>query len=168
MSKGRQTVWPVVLLCATVGLALLSGCATCLNSTSARGEKVAVKVSLHNWHDLLVELGNVTDNPVELRAASLPWEWRYSMWVKAFEDDATGSPLDERLTVADLPINNEQVSLLPRTLLQGNIDLRNRFPELEDALKRRDVIIFWSYIPVLGNGNHDSRLSGSLKIPKFR
>lgn len=168
MSNARRTTWLVALLCAAAGLAVLSGCATRLDSTSSPGEKVVVKVSLHSWHDLFVELDNVTGDPVELRAASLPWEWRYSMWVKAFEDDATGSPLDERLTVADSPTTNEKVRLLPRNTLQGNIDLRNRFPELEDVLKRRGVILFWSYIPEFSNGNNESRLSGSLTIPKFR
>jgi hypothetical protein len=168
MSKARRTAWLGVLLCSAPGLALLDGCATCLDSTPAQGEKVAIKVSLHSWHDVFVELDNVTGNPVGLRAAALPWEWRYSMWVKAFEDDATGSPLAERLTVADLPTTNEKVSLLPGKPLQGNIDLRNRFPELEDVLKRRDVIVFWSYIPEFSNGNNESRLSGWLTIPKFR
>jgi hypothetical protein len=167
MSKARPTAWLAALLCVLAGLAILNGCAASLNSSSKQGEKCATKVTLCSWHELLVELDSTTSNPVELRAASLPWEWRYSMWVKAFERDAVGSPLDECLTVADLSATNDRVSLLPGKPLQGKIDLRNRFPELENVLRQHDVIIFWSYAPELANGDIEPRLSGSLVIPRF-
>jgi len=168
MSEPPRAVWLAVLVCATAELALLCGCATRLESASVQGERIEVKVSLHGWHDLFVELNNITGNPLEIRAASLPWESRYSMWVKLFEDDATGSAVDERLVVADSPTANEKVSLLPGKPLHGSIELRTRFPELVEVLKRRDVIVFWSYIPEFSKGNNDCRLSGSLTIPKFR
>jgi hypothetical protein len=127
-----------------------------------------LKVNLQGWHELSVELKNISTGSVVLPASNLPWEWRYSLWVKAFEDDASGSPLDERLPLADPPINELKVTLLPDKSSQGNIDLRNRFPDLQEVLKRRDVVIFWSYAPELKDSRAHSRLSGSLVIPKFR
>jgi hypothetical protein len=167
MSKARLNACLALLVCATGSLVFLDGCATSPNSTYSQGEEVAVKVTLRGSHELSVELDNIAGKPIELQAANLPWEWRYSIWVKAFENDALGSPLDERLTVADPPTTNERVSLLPGKPLQGNIDLRTRFPELEDVLRRRDVIIFWSYVPDVAKAHSRHRLSGSLTIPQF-
>jgi hypothetical protein len=88
------------------------------------------------------------------------------MWVKAFKDDALGSPLDEACPIADLAITIKMISLMPGQSLQGEIDLRRRFPDLEEALMRRNVVVFWSHVPELDNGKTDLRMSGSLIIPK--
>jgi hypothetical protein len=168
MSKPRHILRIAGPLCGVAAVALLSGCVSALTSTSARRETVVVKVSLHSWHDLAIELDNATSNRVDLCEATLPWRWRYAMWVKAFEDDATGSPIEEALKVADMPVTHRRASLMPGIPMAGNIDLRDRFPQIEDVLKRHDVIIFWSYVLKLGNGNIASRLSGSLTVPRFR
>lgn len=157
----------LVMLCVTS--LLLTSCATNLKSMrTVAGGQVVAKVALRGQHYLYVELENLTSNRVELRAISLPWRWRYSMWVKAFEDDAGGSPLDEQFAVADPPMTNKKVSLLPGKRVHGTIDLRDRLPELEEVLRRRDVVVFWSWVPQLANGANDSRQSGSLAVPRSR
>jgi hypothetical protein len=151
-----------------LGPLLACGCASSINTGPATGEKVVLKVKLQRWHELSAELKNVSTSSVMLPASNLPWEWRYSLWVKAFEDDASGSPLDERLPLADPPINEQRVTLQPDKSLQGSIDLRNRFPDLQEVLRRRDVVIFWSYVPELGDSKAHARIFGSFVIPKFR
>ncbi len=168
MSNPNRIVGFGALLCGLLGLLFVSGCATSPRTSFAAGENLAIKVSLHGWHDLSAELKNVSDSSIKLPSSNLPWEWRYSMWVKAYEDDASGSPLDERLAPADTPINKLVETLLPGKPVQGQIDLRTRFPDLEEVLKRRDVVVFWSYVPELEDAEKHTRLSGSLVIPKFR
>jgi len=138
-----------------------------MNSSSSVADNLAGKVTLNGWHNLSVELENVSPHPIKLAASNLPWEWRYSMWLKAFEDDASGSPLDERIIPADPPINSEPKTLLPGKPVSGVIDLRSRFPDLEEVLRRRNVIVFWSYVPELENSVTNNRLSGSFFIQKF-
>ena len=166
MNKPDRIVGLGTLLCAALGVMSICGCGTSLATSSPARENLAVKVSLHGQHHLSVELRNVSGSSIKLPVSNLPWEWRYSMWVKAFEDDASGSPLDERLIPADPPINRLMETLVSGKPVQGQIDLRSRFPDLEEVLKRRDVIIFWSYVPELENSKTRARRSGSLVILK--
>ena len=167
MSELRQMTKVAIVCCyVAMGLPFLSGCASGLSSDSRQGGMFGVHVSLRGWRVLRIKLENLSSTPVELRASKLPWEWRYSMWVKAFENDALGSSLDERLPVADVPTSNEAIAVLPGRTLQGSIDLADRFPELEEVLEHHDVVLFWSYAPDLVDGRHVPRLSGSLTIPR--
>jgi len=88
------------------------------------------------------------------------------MWIKAFEDDAMGTPLDEHLPVSDRSINTEKVVLLPGQSIAGVIPLNERLKELDGVLRRRNVILFWSYVPELAQDQRHTRLSGSLMIDK--
>jgi len=171
MSNAIRIVNSGVLLCGSLALLFVCGCAnrmTTSTTNSSLEDNLAAKVVLHGWHNLSVELENESVRPIKLDVNNLPWEWRYSMWLKAFEDNATGSPLDERIIPADPPINTQMKTLLPGKPVSGEIDLRGRFPDLEEVLRRRNVIVFWSYVPELEGPITNTRLSGFFVIPKFR
>jgi hypothetical protein len=170
MNKQSKVFRRVFLVLSLLSYLATLGCCQSSNG-SVRGEQIDLKVSLHGWHDLRLDVENPTTEPIHLFKTDLPWEWRYSILIKAFTDDAAGSELDERLPIADLPLSDlpeEKVRLLPGKALHGRIDLRTRFPDLEETLKKREVIVFWSYLPKVDHTNPQPRLSGSLTIPKFR
>lgn len=123
-----------------------------------------MKVALEARLRLAVEIQNNSGVEIVASKDSLPWEWRYSLWVKAYSVDAGGSPLDERLPISD-PSRIERVRMPPGSRLEGHIELESRFPELRTALEKHDVVIFWSYQPEF-EPVRMSRLAGWLTIPK--
>jgi len=127
---------------------------------------IVVRVTTLSSGQLSVKLRNVTKSPIIMDEGDLPWKWRYSMWIKAFEDDAIGSSLEERLPIADPPVIKKPIILAPGLEVQGAIDLSRRFPELENLLTHQNVIIFWSYSPVLKGSNKKPHFFGSLMIPR--
>ena len=142
---------------------MTSGCTTCTTHSSARAGELAMSVKLQGNHRLIIQLQNTSNIALTASKSSLPWEWRYSLWVKAYLNDAGGSSLDERLPIAD-PARDEKVAILPGMLMEGKVDLNERFPELQRALNKRDVIVFWSYEPEFDSAKN-ARLAGWLTIP---
>lgn len=74
---------------------------------------------------------------------SLPWVGHYSMLLIAAKTDAVGSIL-EKVSPVDDP-GPTTITLQTGETSAGKIHLASRFPGLLDALKDRDVIVFWSY-----------------------
>jgi hypothetical protein len=168
MSESSRFENICIVLLVAAGLLVLSSCSICKSKIITNSEEVVVKVNLRGRHDLMIEIENNTSYQIELDAETLPWIWRYGIWIKAFEDDAIGSSIEEKLTIADLPFSNEKVILLPHKSLSGSIDLRERFPEIQEALKGHNVVIFWNYIPRFNNGTIGSRHFGSFVIQKLK
>jgi hypothetical protein len=54
-----------------------------------------------------------------------------------------GQCLAKFYPVEDLPVR--QFSLEPYGSLSGDIDLQSVFPDLEKALKKSDINLFWAY-----------------------
>ncbi|PYT62220.1 MAG: hypothetical protein DMG35_08040 [Acidobacteria bacterium] len=60
--------------------------------------------------------------------------------------NSDGQCIGERL----LPVDDsgfQKLSLDPNESITGDIDLRRFVPELEKALKKSDVHLFWAYAP---------------------
>jgi hypothetical protein len=59
----------------------------------------------------------------------------------------------------------EEISIKPGETLEGDIPLRERFPELKGALEHTEVILFWVY-EMRGKGRDSGeRHVGWLSIP---
>jgi hypothetical protein len=145
-----------------------AGCSH-LENASARGKQVDMKVTLQGWHDLRLDVKNVTRKPIYISKFGLPWEWRYRILLKGFEGDAVGG-VDGGKPMVELPISAlpmDEVALLPGKVLSGHIDLRSRYPDLEETLKSSDVIFSWSYSPSLGQPGRHAKESGKLVISRF-
>jgi hypothetical protein len=74
---------------------------------------------------------------------SLPWVGWNSMLLIAVKTDALGTALD-KLSPIDDP-GPATITIRPGETLTGKIPLTHRFPGFLEALKERDVIVFWSY-----------------------
>jgi len=60
--------------------------------------------------------------------------------------NSDGQCIAERLLPVDDP-GFQKVSLNPNESISGDMDLRRFVPELEKALKKSDVHLFWAYKP---------------------
>ena len=130
----------------------------------ARAAKVAIEVTAPSAQTLEVRLTNETATPITVPLHSLPWSSAYSALVIAVKTDAMGTVLDRSRPVDDPLVGT--VTIQPSQTLTGQIDLNRRFPGLSDALKERDVIVFWSHQLQIGNGDPLPRTSGWVLLPK--
>ena len=150
-------------LCA---LTICSGCKAIRRESC--GPPITISVNSTTRDSLVIEIENKSKFPIKFARRDLPWGWRYSMWVKAFRDDAGGTPLEEAFTIADSARFTEPVVLEPGTSLRGEIDLNARFPQLQDTLKSRDVIVLWRYGPEIGDFTKALVFCGSITIPRLQ
>lgn len=90
---------------------------------------------------LLVTIRSGVVVPIKLYKSQLPWGSRYSMVLVAVTPE--GKYLDKELFVDDP--SPERVSLEPKGSLSGSIDLQRIFKDLNKALSKSDVHLFWAY-----------------------
>ena len=90
---------------------------------------------------LRVSLRSGNDTRVAVYKNRLPWGSAYSMILVAVT--SSGQYLKKELPVDDP--SPEQVSLDPKELIKGEIDLRKVFRGLDGVLKKSDVHLFWAY-----------------------
>ena len=90
---------------------------------------------------LRVALWSGNDARVAVYKNRLPWGSAYSMILVAVT--SSGQYLKNELPVDDP--SPEQVSLDPKELIKGEIDLRKVFRGLDGVLKKSDVHLFWAY-----------------------
>jgi len=104
--------------------------------------KPAIQVELNRQKPLhlLVTLRSGAVTAAKFYRADLPWGNRYSMVFAVVRPD--GEPIDLELPVDDP--GSTEVSLRPREVLTGDIDLRYVIRDL-NALKKSDVLLFWAY-----------------------
>jgi hypothetical protein len=90
-----------------------------------------------------ITLTNDTAKPLTMFQHSLPWIGWYSIIMLAVKADAPGTPL-ERPSPVDDPTTGTIV-IQPGETLTGQLSLVKQFPDFAEAIKNRDVIVFWSY-----------------------
>ena len=110
------------------------------------------------------KISNATTNTIECHRADLPWASRHSIILMLVENDISHTVVPEELPVDD-PITGT-LKISPGGDLEGNLILRSRFPELQKALARREVILFWSYQLKPLNSPVLPRCGGWILIPK--
>jgi hypothetical protein len=82
-----------------------------------------------------------TESNVTLYKSQLPWGSTYSIILVAVT--ANGQYLKKELPIDDP--SPEQITLDPKESIEGSIDLRKVFHNLDEVLKRSDVHLFWAY-----------------------
>jgi hypothetical protein len=92
---------------------------------------------------LNITLTNSSSEPLTIYQHSLPWVGWYSMILIAVKTDAPGTVID-KVSPIDDP-GPARLTIKPGETLEGKISLVSRFPGFAEALKERDVIVFWSY-----------------------
>lgn len=113
---------------------------------------------------LQFKVSNTTTNTIQFYSADLPWASRHSIILLLVENDASHTIVREELPVDD-PVTGTQ-KIAPGDVLEGNVILPKRFPELRKVLTQREVILFWSYRLKPLSGPALARCGGWLLIPK--
>lgn len=119
-----------------------------LSASVGGGDNVpsGIRVELDNQKSLSlrVTVWSRAEQRVTFYKSRLPWGNRNSMIFVPVNSD--GQCIGERL----LPVDDsgfQKLSLDPNESITGDIDLRGFVPELEKALKKSDVHLFWAYEP---------------------
>lgn len=113
---------------------------------------------------LEVSLTNQTGTAITMYEHGLPWKGAYSMIVIAARADAVGTILERTLPIDDP--GPTTITIQPGQVLTGSISLPERFPGFLDALRERDVIVFWSYQITPVGSAAPPRAGGYLLFPR--
>src|SRR2546425_2239357 len=144
--KWRKTVLSVRNIIRKFFIAAMA--VSVLSASVGGGDNVppGIRVELDNQKSLSlrVTVWSRAEQRVTFYKSRLPWGNRNSMIFVPVNSD--GQCIGERL----LPVDDsgfQKLSLDPNESITGDIDLRRFVPELEKALKKSDVHLFWAYAP---------------------
>lgn len=112
---------------------------------------------------LNLSLTNESGEALTVYRHALPWVGSSSILLIAAQTDRPGTLLEKTLPVDDP--GPEQVTIAPGVTVSGTIALPQRFPGFEEALRSRDVVVFWSYQCVTVAGQTLPRTSGAVLFP---
>jgi len=165
--KRRKVLMTVVVLITAIRSGVLQGQPNRRSDGSAPLEvEVTVGTRGKNDYVLHVKVRSGYQDPISVNKSDLPWENRYSMIVVAVGARSVGGvTLREVYPISD-PVPSE-IAIRPGEVLEGDVVLRDRFPTLPEELRKRDVVVFWSYqLPFRSGKTVSNRASGYLVIPK--
>jgi hypothetical protein len=109
------------------------------SETMPPGIRVELNPEKPLW--LRVTLHSGAENTATFFKSQLPWGNRYSMVIVAVTPH--GGCLDKELPIDDP--GPEEISLAPKALLTGDIDLQWFVRDLNRVTKKSDVQLFWAY-----------------------
>jgi hypothetical protein len=127
-------------------------------------ERFRMTVSLADPFTLNVKLTWQGEAPLTMNSAWLPWGRFYGMLLVATSADPLARPLESPPRIDD-PMG-KRLTLKPGESVEGRIALTDRFPSIEAAAGKHDVLIFWSYDLRSVQGIEPPRVGGWLLIPK--
>jgi|SRR5580698_353479 hypothetical protein len=102
---------------------------------------VQVEISSLKPLRLHVTLRSGADKRVVIDKGQLPWATRYGMVLVAVKTDS--QCLEKVLPVEDPGVG--KISLEPRQVLTGDVELEGIFKGIDEARKKSDVHLFWAY-----------------------
>ena len=123
-----------------------------------------MQVELEEPNRLRVRLEYGGGAPLTVYRAALPWATVQSMILSAVKLDALGTIVEQRFDIDDPGI--ERLSLTQGQVLDGIVDLDERFPHLASERRHRDIMVFWTYQLDASDGRGLPRLSGSVFLPR--
>ena len=126
--------------------------------------EIDVRGGISPDYHLDITLINQSAHPLTTYQYSLPWGGRYSILLIAVKTDAGGTVLDRSWPIDDP--GPAIVTIKPSETLTGKILLVSRFPGFLEALKERDVVVFWSYQFQSIEGDSLSRVGGCVLFSK--
>jgi hypothetical protein len=103
---------------------------------------ITVEIDSQKPLSLHVTVWSRAEKRVTFAKYRLPWGNRNSMLFVPV--NSGGQCIGDRLLPIDDP-TFEKVSLDPNDSISGDMDLRRFVPELEKALKKSDIHLFWAY-----------------------
>jgi len=104
---------------------------------------IKIKGETDPEYALGVTLTNKSGAQLTTYEHSLPWVGLNSLILIAVKTDVLGTLLDKPSPIDDP--GPASLTIQPGETVTGRIPLTHRFPGFVEALKGRDVIVFWSY-----------------------
>lgn len=123
---------------------------------------------LYNEQDgylLKIKLRNAGNKQLSIYKGNLPWESTQRLLLIAVTTDPEYTPLKEHVYIDDP--GPEIMTLSKDETVEGKILLKDRFPDIKQALKKNSVIVFWNYkLDIINNKNAD-RYGGWFLLDKL-
>ena len=113
---------------------------------------------------LELRLTNHGTKALEIYRSALPWGNTYSMVVVGVVLHGTNEVIQAPPLIDDP--GPDSILFRPSETLTGSIKLFDRFPKLEDALGKSDVIVFWSYQLETVDGATSQRFNGTVTLKR--
>jgi hypothetical protein len=164
-SRNRAPNMPLILI--------LLCCARCsavaMNTNNGTVDVTATLIVDKGTNQIFLDMAiaNKTDKPLQVQKHSLPWEGFYSLLLLPVKADALGTLIEPPIYPCGIPpLIQVPVSIEPGATIKGRISLTKRFPALHDALRTKDVVLFWSYQLEPINSPPLQRTGGWLLLPK--
>jgi hypothetical protein len=107
-------------------------------------------------------LTNTAGKAVVIRKGDLPWGNRYAILLVVTPNDGVGECLSPLLPIDDSGPGT--IRIRAGESREGRISLEERFPTLRESLKKRDLLILWSYQLRPQNDSPFPRVYGGLLI----
>lgn len=111
---------------------------------------------------LNVRLTNNASDQLEVNGSLLPWGNRYSLILVAVRERKPNEQLKQKFFIDD--IGPENVLIQPKQSLEGQIDVREFFQDVEAELAKGSVILMWSYQLVTTNKQESGRVAGWVRL----
>lgn len=111
---------------------------------------------------LSMELRNLGKDRIEFFTGDVPWGVRTSLVMAIVTNEPDPTMLEPALFIDDPRAGVVAVDAMQT--VSGTIELSHRFPDMVETLKRRDLLVFWSYSAQLKSGVSTSRASGSVLL----
>lgn len=107
---------------------------------------------------LSMSVTNNTTTSLTFRESDLPWGGRHSLIVSVVPVKEPRTPLTP-IFYFDNPMS-DRVTIGPSKAVQGKVNLSSFVKDLQGARARSDVIVFWSYLPIVDGKAKFERLGG--------
>jgi len=116
-------------------------------------------------YSLDIALTNRSAESITIYTHSLPWVGWDSMMLIAAKTDAVGTIIGKNTPIDDPGV--DRITIKQNETLTGKISLVDKFPGFMEAIKDRDVIVFWSYQIQPIDKPTLSRMGGFVLFPKL-
>ena len=144
-----------------------SACSCTTSEDPKIGLDVKFKQSPDTGTELIIRLRNESAESLPVYNDDLPWVRMRSMTLIAVEtSDFAGIVLGGPQFKPNEDSAEPWVTIKPGESLTGEISLITRFPRIEESLKDRDVILFWSYRLRIKDGRRSNRVTGWVLVPQ--
>jgi hypothetical protein len=124
-----------------VGLCFLLLFSTITLGAQQTSPGVSVVLSKQNPLQLRVTVRSLAKARVTIQRSDLPWELRHSITLVAAMPD--GECLEQNVAAGDP--SPAKISLDPNETVSGDINLAEVFKDLNHAIKKSDIHIFWAF-----------------------
>lgn len=130
---------------------------------------VSVKASLERSggkYFLSFTLMNNSENSISIYNSDLPWGSINATTLVLIPSSKAADPLAGSYYIDDP--TDDTATINPGKPLEGRLDISNIYPSLEEAISRKEIIVFWSHQPESMEHHDFCRAGGFLVINKNR